>query len=294
MPVSAVAALPGPPRRTALPIGILLISVSCFQLGGGLSKQLFPLVGPLGAAALRMVLSALILSAIARPWQAQLAPGMLKYLVAYGMAVAGLNVFYFLALQRLPIGIAVAINFIGPLSVSIAYSRRWIDGLWVGLAVVGIGLLLPLGGPATRLDPLGMGLSFLAAAAWALYIVCGKRIGQTLPGGQTTALGLSVAAVVLLPFGIAQAGTSLVSLAVLPMALLIAALSSALPFRLEMFALQRLPTRVFGVLMSLEPALGALFGWLILGETLTGRQDVAIGCIILASVGSTLGASTRR
>lgn len=279
---------------TALPVGVLLVTVSCFQLGGVLAKGLFPAVGPLGASALRMGLAALMLAVVAPPWRARVTAGLRGPLLLYGLSLAGLNLFFYLALQRIPVGIAVTIDFTGPLAVAVAQSRQAIDLLWVGLAALGILLLVPIGPLAAPLDPRGVALSFGSAACWAVYILCGKRIVGAMPVRDATALGVAVAALAILPFGWAQAGSTLLSPAVLPTALVIAGLSSALPYTLELFALNQLPTRVFGILMSLEPAFGALYGWLLLGEVLTARQVVAIVSVVLASAGAALAPSAAR
>ncbi|UDL96409.1 EamA family transporter [Lichenihabitans sp. PAMC28606] len=280
----------GGPSR-AVSIGIVIVAMSSFQLGAALAKQLFPLVGPQGAALLRIGLSAMILWGLTTPWRSRFNRSETRSLLVYGIALAALNSFFYLAVQRIPLGIAVAIDFIGPLAVAIGYSRRWLDGFWVVLAACGIALLFPIGGSVAALDPIGVVYCLGSAAAWAVYILYGQKAGETVPSGRATAIGLGIASLLVLPFGVAEAGGMLLSWSVLPIGLLVAVLSSALPYNLEMVAMKRLPTRLFGVLMSLEPALGALFGWLILGEDLTLRQFIAIACVILASAGATLTAS---
>lgn len=265
--------------------------MASYQLGASVAKQLFPLVGAQGATALRLTLSAVILGALMRPWRAGIDRRAVAPLLLYGLALGALNTFFYVAVQTIPLGIAVAINFLGPLSVAIAHSRRPVDLLWAGLAGCGIALLLPIGPQAVALDGRGLAFCGMAAVTWAIYILAGSRAGTRLGSGRASALGVAIGAVVILPFGIAQAGSALLSWAVLPLALVVAILSSALPNSLEMVALTRLPTRVFGVLMSLEPALGALFGWIILGEHLSSRQQLAIGLVVLASAGSTLTAT---
>jgi inner membrane transporter RhtA len=276
---------------TALSIAIVLIAMSAFQLGASLAKQLFPLVGPQGATTLRLGISAIILWSVARPWRGRIGRPEGRALLAYGLALAGLNLFFYLAIQRIPLGVAVAIDFIGPLAVAVCYSRQGVDFLWVLLAALGIALLFPLGGTVAALDPVGVLYCLASALSWGLYIVFGQKAGSTMPTGRATALGIGIAALLTLPFGIAEAGSGLLSWSVLPLATAVAVLSSALPYNLEMVAMRRLPTRLFGVLMSLEPAFGALYGRLILSEELTFRQDIAIACVILASAGATLTAS---
>lgn len=273
------------------PTLIVLVAMASYQLGASVAKQLFPLIGAQGATAMRLTLSAIILGALVRPWRGGIDRRALPPLLLYGLALGALNTFFYVAVQTIPLGIAVAINFLGPLSVAIVYSRRGVDLVWAALAGCGILLLLPVGPRAAALDGKGLAFCGMAALTWAIYIVAGSRAGARLGSGRAAAIGVAIGAVLILPFGVAQAGSALVSWAVLPLALLVAVLSSALPNSLEMVALTRLPTRVFGVLMSLEPALGALFGWLVLGEHLTGRQELAIALVVLASAGSTLTAS---
>jgi len=196
-----------------------------------------------------------------------------------------MNFFFYLSLRTLPHGIAVALEFAGPLAVAMLASRRPIDFLWIVLAALGLVALLPLGLSPAPLAPLGVAYALAAGLCWALYIVFGQKAGAA-HGGQTVALGTLVGALVIVPIAVAHAGARLFSPALLPAALGVAVLSSALPYSLEMFSMTRLPTRTFGVLMSLDPALGALAGLCLLGERLTLIQWLAIGSIILASAGS--------
>lgn len=283
---------PAPKAMPAWPIAVLMVAMAGFQSGGVLSKTLFPLVGAMGTVTLRAAFAAVMLMALVRPWRvARPGPAALRALVPYGLAIAGSNSLLLLAIRTVPIGIAVAICFLGPLGTALAYSRRPRDVVWALLAAGGVVALLPLGAATAPLDPAGLGFAFGGAACWAGYILAGRRVGRLMPGGVATALGITLAALVLLPIGIADAGWDLVSPAVLPTAILTALVSNAIPFRLEMVALTRLPPRVFGVLTSLEPVLGTLFAWLILGERLTGRQGAGIALIIVASAGATLTAS---
>ncbi len=249
------------------------------------------MVGPFGASALRMVLSTAMLWPIARPWRGPLPRRAAWAVLGYGASLGAVNLFFYLALQRIPLGVAVALDFLGPLTLAVVYSRQRLDLVWMALAGFGVALLFPIGGDVARLDPVGVFFCLCSATAWALYILCGKRAGTILPSGRVAALGLLVAALCVLPFGWAQAGSNLFAPAALPLALVVAFLSGAVASSLEMAAMTRLPTRVFGVLMSLEPAFGTLFGWIVLGERLTPRQDVAILCVVLASAGITFTAS---
>ncbi|ARS48743.1 threonine/homoserine exporter RhtA [Ectopseudomonas hydrolytica] len=273
--------------RTALlaPIGLLLVAMISIQSGASLAKSLFPLVGAEGTTALRLVLGATILSLVMQPWRTRLNLAAYRSLLAYGLALGGMNLLFYMSLQSIPLGIAVALEFTGPLGLALLSSRRLLDFVWVALAVFGLWLLLPSGLAQTQLDPLGMALALAAGLCWALYIVFGQKAGAA-HGRQTVALGTWVAALLVLPIGLWQAGGSLFSVDLLPIALGVAVLSSALPYSLEMVALTRLPARTFSILMSLEPAIAALSGLLFLSEKLSWNQWLAIGAIILASAGA--------
>jgi inner membrane transporter RhtA len=200
-----------------------------------------------------------------------------------------MNGLFYAALRTIPLGVATAIEFTGPLAVAIFASRRAIDYLWVTLAVGGLVALFPLGA-GSSIDPIGAALALAAGVCWALYIVFGRKAGAE-HGLETTAVGMAIAALIMLPAGVAEAGAALISIDILPIALAVAILSSALPYTLEMYALPRLPTKTFGTLMSAEPAIGALAGLAILGEQLTTRQWLGVGAIIATSVGTTLTAA---
>lgn len=273
--------------RTALlaPIGLLLVAMISIQSGASLAKSLFPLVGAEGTTALRLVLGAIILSLVMQPWRTR--PNLAAYrpLLAYGLALGGMNLLFYMSLQSIPLGVAVALEFTGPLGLALLSSRRLLDFAWIALAAFGLWLLLPSDLAQTQLDPLGMALALGAGLCWALYIVFGQKAGAA-HGRQTVALGTWVAALLVLPIGLWQAGGSLFSVDLLPIALGVAVLSSALPYSLEMVALTRLPARTFSILMSLEPAIAALSGLLFLSEQLSWNQWLAIGAIILASAGA--------
>jgi inner membrane transporter RhtA len=268
-----------------LPIALLLVAMVSIQSGASLAKSLFPLVGAAGTTALRLGLAALILSLLMRPWQARLSLKSCRALLAYGVALGGMNLLFYLSLQSIPLGVAVALEFTGPLALALFSSRRLLDFLWVALAVSGLWLLLPNQDSSTQLDPWGMALALGAGACWALYIIFGQKAGAK-HGAHTVALGTIVAALLVFPVGLWQTGGGLFSVALLPVAVAVAVLSSALPYSLEMVALTRLPARIFSILMSMEPAIAALSGLLFLGEQLTWNQWLAIGAIILASAGA--------
>jgi inner membrane transporter RhtA len=268
-----------------VPVAGLIVAMLCFQIGAALAKGLFPLVGASGAVALRLGIAALLLAAVWRPWRVRLGFKDTRLIVLYGLSMGCMNFFFYLSLRYIPLGIAVALEFTGPLGLAMLASRRPVDFLWIGLAVLGLLALLPLGAGAAALQPMGVICALAAGVCWALYIVFGRRAGAA-HGGQTTALGTVVGAILIVPIGISQNGMSLFSPAILPIAAGVALLSSAVPYSLEMFALPRIPTKSFGVLMSLEPAMAALSGMVFLGETLSGIQWAAVVCIMVASGGS--------
>lgn len=268
-----------------VPIAVLIVAIVCFQAGAALAKGLFPAVGASGAAALRLALAAIMLLAVWRPWRMRVSPREVRVIVIYGLALGWMNFFFYLSLRSIPLGIAVALEFTGPLGLAMASSRRAIDFLWILMAALGLLALLPLGLGSKPLDVQGVGCALAAGLCWALYIFFGRKAGAA-HGGQTTALGMVIGAIVIVPFGAAQAGWQLFSPAILPTALAVALLSSALPYSLEMLAMPLLPTRTVGVLMSLDPAFGALSGLCFLGEHLSWIQWAAIASIMAASAGS--------
>jgi inner membrane transporter RhtA len=235
---------------------------------------------------LRLGFGALMLTLVLRPWRARITRGNWRSLALYGVVLGLMNLCYYLSLTRIPLGIAAAIEFTGPLIVAVCTSRRRIDLIWVALAAGGLLLLLPFDGAASALDPIGILYALLAGAGWGTYVIIGKRAGDAL-GSSTPALGMIIGALVVLPFGINEAGMALLSPALLPTALLVAALSSAIPFAFEMVALRNLQPQTYGTLTSLEPAIGALAGLVILHEALPVIQWLAIGLIISASIGTT-------
>jgi len=273
----------------ALPMLAVLGSVTALGVGTSFAKQLFPVVGSLGTTALRVGLSALLMVLLWRPWRWTLSRGDAAAVLRYGVALGFMNLLFYMALRTIPFGLAVAIEFSGPLAVALFSSRRAIDFVWLALAVTGLGLLLPLGHNATALDPVGVLYALAAAVCWGAYIVFGKRLGH-LHAGHSVALGLSVAALTVLPFGVWQAGVALLVPQTLLFGLGVAAVSSAIPISLEMMALKRLPQEAFGVMTSMEPAVAALLGLLMLHEQLTLWQWLAIVCIMLAAAGSSVTA----
>jgi inner membrane transporter RhtA len=270
-----------------VPLAALLVAMVSVQTGAALVKGLFPRVGVAGATTLRLALASVMLLAVWRPWRRLPKARETRSLLIYGVAMGVMNLCFYSALARIPLGIAVALEFSGPLAVAMAASHRVVDFAWVALAALGLVALLPLGLAHEPLSPAGIAFALAAGGCWALYIVFGQKAGS-LHGGMTAALGTVIGALVIIPFGLAQAGAALLDPGLLPIACAVALLSSALPYSLEMFALTRLPTRTFGVLMSGEPALGALSGWCFLHEHLSLVQWAAVASIMLATAGSTI------
>ena len=273
--------------KTAAVISATVAMVS-FQIGATFAKQLIPAIGAPGTTALRLGLSALLLLVLQRPWRTVPSRSAWPVVLAYGVSLGAMNSVFYLALRSIPLGIAVAIEFIGPLAVAVFASRRRLDYLWVVLAAIGLSLLLPITRSGTALDRAGVFYALAAGAGWALYIVFGQKAGQA-QGSSASTWGLMIAAVVTVPVGIADAGTRLLESSLLPLGLGVAIFSSALPYTLEMVALRRLSAKVFGTLMSFEPAIAALAGWVVLREQLTATQWIAIAAIIAASVGAVAG-----
>lgn len=267
----------------------VMLSMVTIQSGASIAKQLFPLVGPDGTTALRLGFSALVLWLVFRPWR-NLPSGRRDWfaVITYGLSLGGMNILFYFAIERIPLGIGVALEFTGPLAVALFSSRRKRDLIWVGFAVAGILLLLPDMHGADALDPVGVVLALAAGACWAGYILFGKRTNSQGSGGVTVALGMAVAAVFLVPMGAITQGMALLTWQVLPLGLVVGVLSSALPYSLEMVALRNMTSQNFSVFMSMEPAVAALAGFLILSEQLTLWQWLAIALVIVASLGSSI------
>lgn len=270
-----------------LPVAAVLAATAAFQVGASLAKSLFPVLGPQGTATLRIILGALMMLAVTRPWRAWPAKAPLLPLIGLGLASAGAVLFFYLALDRLPQGVAIALQFLGPLGVAVAGSRRAADLLWTALAAAGVWGLVgqDLAAGPGGLDLLGVFWALCAAASWAGYIVWGQAASRAF-GAATAPLAVGIASLVILPFGVAQAGLDLLRLDLLPWALLVALVSTAIPFTLEMYALPRLPAKTFAVLTSLEPAFGALFGLMLLNELLAPPQLLGVAAVIAAAIGA--------
>ncbi|GAC1333399.1 MAG: EamA family transporter [Chloroflexota bacterium] len=263
------------------PTGLVILSIASVQFGAGIAKHLFPALGPGGTVFLRVGFAAVLLVLVWRPQLKNHTRSDLAIAALFGISLAAMNFSFYSALERLPLGIGVTLEFVGPLGVAIVGSRRLLDLLWAILAGAGIVLLAPWGG--LHLDPFGVALALTAGAWWAAYIFLSARVGQTFQGGSGLTLAMVIGSIVLLPVGVVTAGSALLDPKLLLAGAGVALLSSFIPYSLELEALRRLPTRVFGVLMSLEPATAALVGFVVLRETLSLRAWVAVFLVSAAS-----------
>lgn len=278
-----------PLSHTLFPIGLLLIAMASIQTGASMAKTLFPLVGAQGTTSLRLIFASIILLLVLRPWRARFTAKSLRTVVFYGIALGGMNFLFYMSLRSVPLGIAVALEFTGPLAVALLSSRKTLDFVWIALAVTGLLLLIPTGTESASLDLTGVAYALGAGVCWAGYILFGQKAGED-NGIQTAALGVLIAAIFIAPIGAVHAGWALFDIGLIPTAIGVAVLSTALPYSLEMVALTRMPARTFGTLASIEPAFGALSGMLFLHEHLALTQWLAIAAIIAASAGATLTA----
>jgi inner membrane transporter RhtA len=265
----------------------LLASLVSLAVGTSFAKSLFPALGAEGTTAYRIVFATLMLMAVFRPWRRKWVWADALPLGLYGVTLGVMNLLFYSSIKTIPFGVAIAIEFTGPLAVAVWTSKKASDWLWVALAIAGLALLLPLpgGDAATALDPMGMFFAFTAGICWALYIVFGQRVALRY-GSMATPMGMLAAAIVVAPIGIFHAGTAMLDPQWLVAGLAVALLSSAIPYALEMFSLNHLPKNTFSILLSLEPAVGALAGWLVLAEHLTPSQGLAIALVMAASMGT--------
>lgn len=277
---------------TVFPIGLLVLAMASFQAGASIAKTMFHLVGATGMVTVRILFGTVILCLTLRPWNARIVRSSWRSLTIYGVSLGVMNFLFYASLSRIPLGIAVALEFTGPLTVAVLASRRLFDFAWVVLACAGLALLLPLGNLRAGVDATGSLYALGAGACWALYIVYGQRAGAFY-GTRTVALGSLISAIVIVPIGTLTAGPALFSKLIVLPGLAVAVLSTAIPYSLEMVALRRLPARTFGILMSLEPACGALFGFLFLQERLEPMQWTAIALVIAASIGTAATAAQK-
>ncbi|MEV6967943.1 DMT family transporter [Hamadaea sp. NPDC051192] len=268
------------------PTVLVLLGIVSVQLGSAVAKHLFPVVGSFGTVALRLFFAAAVLLLVWRP-SVRLSRRAWTVVLGYGVVLGLMNLCFYLALARIPLGIAVTVEFLGPLAVALAGSRRWLDVVWVALAGSGVFLLMEGGG---ELNLAGLLFAVAAGALWGLYILVGAALGRHTTEGNGLALGMAIAACIAVPVGVADSGTALLHPGVLIAGLGVALLSSVVPYTLDLEALRRIPPNVFGILMSLEPAVAAVIGLVVLQEALLGTQWLAVVCVVIASAGATLGA----
>ena len=272
-------------------MAFILVAAFSVQGGAAIAKGIFPLIGVAGTVAIRIVLSAIMLLVVFRPAVHRFTAAQWRAVVPYGITIGVMNLLFYQALVRIPLGLAVALEFVGPLAVAIVGSRRALDMVWVGLAIAGIALIAPFQADGA-VDPIGVIYALLTGACWAAYIILGGRVSQRLDAGVAVAIGMAIAALVVAPYALVEGGIEKFAPGLFLPCVALAVLSSALPFTLEMKALRQLPSRTFSVLMSLEPVIAALCGLVLLGEHLTQAQWIAVALVVIASAGAT--SSVRR
>lgn len=268
------------------PIPAVLLAIISVQSGAAIAKTLFPTIGAAETASLRIGISALLLLAVYRPKLTKITLPQWKFVIPYGLCLGAMNLVFYFAIERIPIGLAVTLEFIGPLMVAVLGSKRLVDYLWVLLAAAGIVLIAPW--TTNGVDILGAGLALLAGAFWAAYIILGGKISNIMKGGEAVATGMLFAALLVVPFGFFGGGFNDLTPKLLGMGIALALLSSAIPFTLEMKALGQLPARTFSILMSLEPAAASICAFLFLQEYLSFNEILAVAFVVTASAGSTI------
>ncbi|MEV7325552.1 EamA family transporter [Streptomyces sp. NPDC093970] len=285
-PVSAPAAGGAPEGRFGSlgPVGLVLAGGISVQFGAAVAVTLMPRAGALGVVCLRLFAAAVILLVVCRPRLRGHSRTDWGTVVVFGVTMGAMNGLFYEAVARIPLGLAVTLEVLGPLALSVLASRRLINALWAALALAGVFLLG--GGNFSGLDPVGVGLALGAGAMWATYIIFSARTGRRFPQADGLALAMAVAALLFLPLGIAEAGGKLLDPTTLALGSSVAVLSSVLPYTLELLALRRLPAHTFAVLMSLEPAIAATAGFLILDQALSAAQAAAVALVIAASIGA--------
>ncbi|WP_369390053.1 DMT family transporter [Streptomyces sp. CG1] len=266
------------------PVGLVLAGGISVQFGGALAVTLIPRAGALGVVTLRLLAAAVVLLLFCRPRLRGHSRADWGTVLAFGVAMGAMNGLFYSAVARIPLGPAVTLEVLGPLALSVLASRRAVNAVWAGLALLGVFLLG--GGGFGNLDPIGVAFALGAGAMWAIYIVFSARTGRRFPQADGLALAMAVAALLFLPIGVASAGTRLLNPTTLALGSAVALLSSVLPYTLELLALRRLPASTFAILMSLEPAVAATAGFLVLGQSLSPTEAAAIALVIAASIGA--------
>jgi inner membrane transporter RhtA len=269
------------------PVPAVLLAIVSVQGGAAIAKGIFPLMGATGTATLRIVLSAIILLLAYRPQISKISKQQWKLIIPYGITLGAMNLSFYLSLSRIPLGLAVTLEFLGPLVLAISSSRKALDFLWALLAAAGIFLIAPWS-VDSKLDLLGTALALLAGTFWAAYILIGGRVSKLMDGGQAVSVGMAVASCVVIPFALVDGSFVQLDFKLLGLGLAIALLSSAIPYTLEMSALKHIPAKTFSILMSLEPAVAAICGIIFLSEHLSPKEWISIFLVVIASLGATL------
>jgi inner membrane transporter RhtA len=274
------------------PFPAVLLSIISVQVGAALAKSLFPVFGAAGTSTMRVGISALILFAFNRPNLKELTVAQWKAIIPYGLCLGAMNGIFYLSLSRIPLGLAVTLEFIGPLILSVVTSKSRLDYLWTLLAVAGIAFITPWNGKGA--DLYGVAMALLAGGFWAAYIVLGQRTSAVIDGGKAVTVGMIFATLLILPFGIADGKLGNFTVSAIPAAIALGLLCSAIPFSLEIDALKHIPAKTFSILMSLDPAIGALCGLVFLKEFLSFWEWLAIALVIIASLGATLSGKPKK
>ncbi|WP_091350790.1 EamA family transporter [Gilliamella bombicola] len=273
--------------KRSWPVLLIFISMISVQGSASIAKHLFPVLGPEAMTAWRLFFSAIMLIFIFKPWRKSMTKQALKYIFLYGISIGCMNLAFYNAIARVPLGVAVAIELTGPIMVAMCSSRKLLDFIWLIVAIVGLSMLLPLYQVSDNLDPIGLLFALLAGSGWACYILFGRK-ASTLYGASSVAVGSVIATCFLFPISILQSGSTMFSLELLPLVFVVSLLASAIPYGLDMIALPRLPAQTFSTLMSLSPVFAALSGLVVLHEQLTTNQWLAIIFIIISSIGTVL------
>ncbi|MFE0137461.1 DMT family transporter [Streptomyces sp. NPDC059037] len=267
------------------PVGLVLAGGVSVQFGGAIAVSVMPKAGALGIVTLRLAFAALVLMIVCRPRLRGHSRADWGTVVAFGVAMAGMNGLFYQSVARIPMGPAVTLEVLGPLALSVFASRRAVNMVWAGLALCGV-FLLGGGGGFSSLDPVGVAYALGAGAMWATYIVFSARTGRRFPQADGLALAMVVAAVLFMPLGFVESGDKLIQPEVLGLGAAVAVMSSVLPYTLELLALRRLPASTFAIMMSLEPAIAAVAGFLVLNQALSVHEALAISLVIAASMGA--------
>ncbi|KIA98131.1 transporter [Flavobacterium sp. JRM] len=270
------------------PLPAIILAILSVQCGAAIAKSLFPVLGAAGTASLRIGISAIILLLVYRPNLRMITPPQWKLVIPYGLSLGAMNLIFYLAIERIPVGLGVTLEFVGPLLVAVFGSKRLVDYLWVLLAAIGIALIAPWS--SNGIDLVGVLFALLAGVFWATYIILGGKVSRVMKDGDAVSTGMLFASILIVPFGIMENGLSNLTPGLLGMGIALALLSSAIPFTLEMKALGQLPPRTFSILMSLEPAAASICAFFFLQEHLTISQILAVTLVVIASAGATMTA----